>query len=167
MPAALKYAALAAVALTCTILVGPAAARPGSGELRCNVAGGFGYAVVGQRGITCVYYRLDGTAEFYVGSSSQFGVDLGSTNARRLYFKVLGVDPSQPGLLAGTFAGAAAGVTLGFGLSAEALAGGATGKALLVPVTNQDDTGINFTTALGILTLQYAGSEPRSLRERY
>ena len=156
-----------AVFAAAPLAIGPVAARPGSGELRCNVAGGFGYAVVGQRGITCVYYRLDGTAEFYVGSSSRLGVDLGSLNARRLAFRVGGVDPSAPGQLAGTFVGAAAGVTVGFGVSTEALVGGVTGRASLTPLDNFDDTGINFTTAIGTFNLTYAGSEPRSLRERY
>lgn len=161
--------AVPAVLAVLASLVGlaPASARPGSGELRCNVAGGFGYAVVGQRGITCVYYRRDGTVEFYVGSSSRLGVDLGSLNARRLAFRVGGVDPSEPGQLAGRFLGVAAGATVGFGASTEALVGGATGKAVLTPLDNFDDTGINFTAAVGTFDLTYAGSEPRSLRERY
>ncbi len=163
--ATLCLAALAALSIVAW--VEPAAARPRPAELRCNVAGGFGYAVVGQRGITCVYYRPDGTTEFYVGSSSQLGIDLGSLNARRLAFRVGGTDPSAPGQLAGTFVGAAAGVTVGFGVSTEALIGGATGHAVLTPLDNFDDTGINFTTAVGTFNLTYAGSEPRSLRERY
>ena len=163
VPAAL---ALAPLALASPIVT-PAAARPGSSELRCNVAGGFGYFVVGQRGLTCVYYRLDGAAEFYVGSSDTYGIDLGTLNARALIFRVSGVDPDQPGQLAGTFVGAAAGVTVGYGVSTKALVGGASGKTLLLPLDNFNNNGANFTTAVGVFKLTYAGSEPRSLRERY
>ena len=147
--------------------VGVAAAQPHSSELRCTVAGGFGFLVEGQRAANCVYYRADGIAEFYIGSSARFGIDIGPTNAQRLAFRVQAVDPSQPQALQGSFAGAAAGATLGQGLSTQALVGGATGRVMLVPIDRPTYTGQNLAVGLGVLSLRYAGSEPHALHERY
>lgn len=161
---------LAAAAISLALMAGwatSAAARPRGPELICSLAGSFNFAIAGKRAISCIFYRSDETVEFYVGSSSDIGVDLGTNNARRIAFKVAGADPEQPAALAGHFVGAQAGATLGFGLSGEALIGGATGQVALVPFRNEDDTGINFNVAVGIFDLHYAGSERRTLHERY
>ena len=155
-------AALAGVAA-----IGPAAAQPRSSELRCTVAGGFGFLVAGQRAANCVYYRADGIVEFYIGSSSRFGVDVGPNNAQRLAFRVRAADPTAPAALQGDFVGAAAGVSIGQGVSAEALVGGAGGGVTLLPLDNPYYTGLNVAASLGVLHLQYAGSEPHALHERY
>ncbi len=145
----------------------PAAAQPRSSELRCTVAGGFGFFVAGQRAANCVYYRADGIVEFYVGSSSRVGADIGPLNAQRLAFKVRTAGPPTPGALQGDFVGAAVGVSIGEGASTEALVGGAGGGATLLPIDYPYYTGLNVTAAFGVLHLQYAGSEPHALHERY
>ncbi len=157
-------AAGAAVALA---PVATATAQPRSSELRCTVAGGFGYVVEGQRAANCVYYRADGMVEFYVGSSSRFGIDFGPTNAQRLAFKVQAADPTQPAALNGNFAGVAVGATLGEGLSTQGLLGGATGQVVLVPIDLPNYTGQNIAAGLGVLNLRYAGREPHAVHERY
>ena len=145
----------------------PASAQPRSSELRCTVAGGFGFFGAGQRAANCVYYRADGVVEFYVGSSSRVGADIGPTNAQRLAFRVRTANSGAPAALQGDFVGGAVGVTIGEGVSTEALVGGAGGGATLLPLDNPNYTGLNVTAALGVLHLQYAGSEPRALHERY
>lgn len=150
----------------------PAAARELPSQLRCRVAGGFGFFVAGRRAITCTYYRPDDRVEFYTGSSDKIGVDLGPANAQKLNFIVKGAVVEQPGELDGKFVGAQAGVTVGFGASSEALVGGATGHVALIPFTpsslyDPDTTGLNIAAGLGILELHYAGSERRALRDRY
>ena len=149
------------------IPVDVATAQPHSSELRCTVAGGFGYVVEGQRAANCIYYRADGMVEFYVGSSSRFGVDIGPTNAQRLAFKVQAVDPTQPAALNGNFAGVAVGATLGQGLSTQGLVGGATGQVILLPIDLPNYTGQNIAAGLGVLNLRYAGREPHAVHERY
>ena len=133
------------------------AQRGGSGELRCSVAGGFGLIVGSNRKVTCVYYRRDGAVEFYVGSTGVFGVDIGPNNAARAAYKVVGADPTTPGVLAGDFAGPTFGAIAGAGIGASALVGhGVT----LLPIANVYDTGANVNAGLGVLHLDYAGMEP-------
>ena len=171
----LRMKALAAAALivaAALVSTAPASARELPSQLRCRVAGGFGFFVAGRRAITCTYYRPDDRVEFYTGSSDKIGVDLGPTNAQKLDFVVKGAALEQPGELDGKFVGAQAGVTVGFGASSEALVGGATGHVALIPFTPSslyapDTTGINVAAGLGIFELHYAGSERRSLRDRY
>ena len=165
---AVVITAAAAIALFAPL----AAARELPSQLRCRVAGGFGFFVAGRRAVTCTYYRPDDRVEFYTGSSDKIGVDLGPSNARKLDFVVKGASDEQPGELDGKFVGAQAGATIGFGISSEALVGGATGRVALIPFTPQsftepDSTGLNISGGLGILELHYAGSERRALRDRF
>ena len=163
LKAVLVSAAMAASGVGAPVAV----AQPHSSELRCTVAGGVGIFVVGQRAANCVYYRADGMVEFYIGSSSRFGIDLGPTNAQRLAFKVTGADPTQPAALSGDFAGVAVGATLGEGISGQGLAGGATGNVTLLPINLPNYTGQNIAAGLGVLNLRFAGSEPHALHERF
>lgn len=143
---------------------GSAHANTGLSELRCNITGGFGLVVTSQRATTCVYYRADGAVEFYSGAASRFGVDLGPADARKVIFRVAVPDPQPPGALDGVFSGAGLGVTLGTGISADALVGGRTGKVSLAPVANANFTGVNVNVGIGTLQLQYEGME--TLRQR-
>ena len=163
-------AALAALAVP--LVAAPVQARELPSQLRCRQAGGFGFFVAGRRAITCTYYRPDDRVEFYTGSSDKVGVDLGPSNAQKLNFIVKGAALEQPGELDGKFVGAQAGIDVGFGASSEALVGGATGHVALIPFTPSsfyapDSTGLNVAAGLGIFELHYAGSERRSLRDRY
>lgn len=165
-------AALMLVAGCASMTASPAGARELPSQLRCRVAGGFGFFVAGRRAITCTYYRPDDRVEFYTGSSDKIGMDLGPANAQKLNFVVKGAPLEQPGELDGKFVGVQAGIDLGFGASSEALMGGATGHVALLPFTPSslyapDSTGLNVAAGLGILELHYAGSERRSLRDRY
>ena len=152
-------------AVLAMITAAPVLAQGASGDLRCRIAGGLGLIVAGQRGLTCVYYRPDGATEFYTGSTSQVGLDLGVTNAVRVAYHVAGVDPAMPAALDGAFGGAGVGVTLGAGIGANALIGGHTGSATLIPIGNTYITGLDVSAGLSVLTLHYAGME--TLRERH
>ena len=92
--------ALVAMALMAVPVLGSAMqarARELPSQLRCRVAGGFGFFVAGRRAITCTYYRPDDRVEFYTGSSDKLGVDLGPANAQKLDFVVKGATVEQPG----------------------------------------------------------------------
>lgn len=170
-----KSKALLAVVLMAApvvLAVVPAAARDLPSQLRCRVAGGFGFFVAGRRAVTCTYYRPDDRVEFYTGSSDRVGMDLGPANAQKLDFTVRGAQVEQPGELDGKFVGAQASVDIGFGAATEALVGGATGHVALIPFVPRslyapDSTGFNVAAGLGILELHYVGSERRALRDRY
>ena len=168
----MRMKALLLMALMAAASTLSAQARELPSQLRCRVAGGFGFFVAGRRAITCTYYRPDDRIEFYTGSSDKLGIDLGPANAQKLNFVVRGELMEQPGELDGKFVGAQAGIDVGFGASSEALVGGATGHVALIPFTPSsfyapDSTGLNVAAGLGIFELHYAGSERRSLRDRY
>lgn len=135
------------------------------GQLRCTISGGFA-VVYSAHAINCVYYRPDGNAEFYVGSSERIGVDLGGTNARRVVFTVLVKEPTPPAVLEGEFVGVGGGITVGTGLAADGLVNNR--GATLIPAPHYETfTGIDANAGLGVLRLRYAGSESRRVRERY
>ena len=154
----------AALALLALVAVTPARAGE-SGELRCSIAGGVGFVVAGKRATSCVYYRRDGSTEFYIGSFTRIGIDIGPAQARSAVFAVSVPAAAPPGALDGDYAGLGAGGTLGRGLAAEALVGGRGGSVQIAPIANSRLTGLNFEGGLGELHLRYAGMETR--RERY
>lgn len=142
------------------LFAGSAHAQP-RGELRCNLGGGFGFAVFGQRGTTCVYYRPDGWVEFYIGDLSRLGLDLGPSNPRSLAFAVVTRGPLPPGALAGQFAGVGAGATIGAGVAADALVGGPGQAVEILPIDNSRLTGLNIEAGVGALSLRFFGAERR------
>lgn len=161
-----KFAAFALLALVAALplAAGPAQAQGGSSELRCTEKGDFGLFVVSKRRVTCVYYRLDGAVEFYTGAFDRIGVDVGPTNAVRLGFLVNVPGPITTGALAGRFGGVGVQITAGSGIGADALMGGATGKATLTPLGNVSLTGLNANGGIGVLDLEYRGMEGRRYR---
>nr|WP_166645204.1 DUF992 domain-containing protein [Dongia mobilis] len=68
----------------------PAAAEGGVnlGILECKVAGGFGYVLGSSRDMTCTFKRSDGSRESYSGAFDRYGLDLGYTDERWLYWGV-------------------------------------------------------------------------------
>lgn len=159
----LHFVLLALLAALLFASAAPASAQGGSSELRCSQAAGFGIIVASDRKITCTYYRQDGAVEFYTGDFNRIGLDLGPTNAVRLAFLVSVPGPITMGALDGGFGGVGAQVTLGRGLGADSLVGGATGQAILTPIANEYVTGVNVNGGLGVLRLHYRGME----RHRY
>ena len=76
----LRHAVGAAAILTLAIAsAGPAAAqRPRSGLLTCDVSGGIGLIIASRKQVSCVYAPdLPGPQDFYVGSFTRFGLDIG------------------------------------------------------------------------------------------
>ena len=158
------FAVLAALSTLVTLSVAPpASAEGGSSELRCTQKGGFGFGITSDRPVTCVYYRRDGAVEFYTGAFHRVGLDVGPTNALRLAYKVSVPGPITTGALEGQFGGLGVGLTVGSGVGADALVGGARGSAALTPIANVSVTGLNANAGVGVLDLHYAGSE----RSRY
>jgi hypothetical protein len=121
-------------------------AQDASGELRCNVQGGFGFIIGGSRAVSCTYRRVGLPVEFYTGSTGNIGIDIGPTNAVAVTYRV-SATLAAPGVLQGDFAGPGFGIAGGPGVATRALIGG-SGVALL-PIT----AGINQ------LHLQFAGLE--------
>lgn len=151
---------LVAAGLLALCCAGTASAAP-TGELRCSVAGGIGFTVVGKRAASCIYYRRDGWVEFYIGSLGRLGLDFGPVDARQVAFSVLVRPPETIGALEGDFVGVGAGATIGQGLAAEALVGGRGQAVEIVPISQNKFTGLNLNAGIADLNLRYAGTERR------
>ncbi len=61
-----------------------------------------------------------------------------------------------PGSLAGDFTGATASATVGVGVGANALVGGANGGIQLQPLSVEAQSGLNLAAGVGALSLDYA-----------
>lgn len=145
-----------------------ASAETRVGQLRCNITGGFGLLVTSKSAVTCVFYRPDDIVEFYTGSSTRVGADIGPDNAHRVVYAVLAKAPDDPApaMLQGRFVGPGFGLSIGEGLAAHALIG-TEGTVTLLPLGNSRFTGLNVNIGLADLDLTYAGSERRTLHSRY
>ena len=163
----MKNALSAVVALSAILpWSAPVQADVRTGRLLCSVAPGTGFVVISEKVLNCRYDAIDGRREFYQGTISKFGVDLGSTTGGSLVWAVF--EPAlRPGGLTGAYGGGSAEVTLGVGLGANALIGGGDGGVTLQPVSVNAQTGFNVAAGIGAMSLQQvAPPEGEPLRHR-
>ncbi len=149
---------------TAAILAGIAAALPAAaqapvpapaGMLECNVSPSVGAVVTSGRALSCIYHPTNGGVEFYTGSITTVGVDLGVTGPGKLSWGVLIAAPTaDPFPLAGTFTGATAGLTVVAGLDANSLVGGNGNTVSLQPLSVSTQTGVDITAGVSTLTLK-------------
>jgi hypothetical protein len=92
--------------------------------------------------------------EYYEGSISKFGVDIGYQQSGVLLWEVVApTDHYGTGSLAGHYGGVTAGATIGVGLDANALIGGSATGIDLQPLSIQGNTGLNVAAGIAELTL--------------
>lgn len=135
---------------------GPASAEGGVnlGMLECKVASGFGYVVGSSRDMACTFKRADGSRESYSGEFQRYGLDLGYTDERWLYWGVVAPGDVARGALAGRYGGAGADVAAGLGVGANALFGGSNDQIALQPVSVNGNVGINVAAGVSYVTLR-------------
>ena len=151
----LLISALGAAAL----LAAPVAAVAGPvGQLYCNVSGGVGLIITSRRALNCEYTPANGALpQHYVGTISRFGLDIGPQGPGKLTWDVVSLGGAVgPGSLAGNFTGATASATVGVGVGANALIGGANGGVQLQPLSVEAQSGLNLAAGVGALSLDYA-----------
>ena len=151
----LLISALGAAAL----LAAPAVAVAGPvGQLYCNVSGGVGLIITSRRALNCEYTPANGAPhQHYVGTISRFGLDIGPQGPGKLTWDVVSLGGAVgPGSLAGNFTGATASATVGVGVGANALIGGANGGVQLQPLSVEAQSGLNLAAGVGALSLDYA-----------
>ena len=160
-------ALMAGAAFAATLASAPAHAEI-AGTLSCNIAPGTGVIVVSQRAVACTFRSSLGPVEFYTGTISRLGVDIGNQASGILSYNVYeGGTPAQ-GVLAGNYFGPGFGLTLGSGGGVNALIGGNANSIALQPLAATTSTGLNFNAGLGNLNLTYAGTErPPRMRRRH
>src|SRR5438067_9984239 len=128
-----RFAVTLAAALGSALaLAGSAQAQqPGIvvGTLTCNVASGFGFVFGSSRALNCTFAG-PGRYEYYSGSISRFGVDIGYIQGGILVWTVVAPTPVlAPGTLAGNYVGGTASATVGVGLgAANIISGERTGR---------------------------------------
>jgi hypothetical protein len=157
--------ACAALALALAIVPATAqeARRTRVGTLTCNISPGVGLVVAGQRQLSCIYTSARGRArEAYEGAVSTLGLDIGATSGGRLTWAVFAPTTTmRPAALAGTYAGATAGGTVGAGASANILVGGSDRAVALQPVSVQAQTGVNIAAGVSRMELRPATAPAR------
>lgn len=148
-------AALAASLGVAAVFAGPAAAQGGVqiGTLTCNASGTWGFIFGSSRDIACTFSG-PGRVEYYRGQINKFGVDIGYTQGGVLLWTVVAPTAQlRPGDLAGTYGGATASATVGFGIGANALVGGSGNTVALQPVSIETNRGLNVAAGVASLTL--------------
>jgi hypothetical protein len=138
-----------------------ALAQTPAGLLECNISGGVGAVVTSTKSLACTFRPVNGTAENYDGTLSTLGVDVGFTDAGRLTWAVAMADLSpKPFPLAGSYAGATAGIAVGPGAKANTLVGGNGNGISLQPLSVATQTGLDLSAGIGSLTLTPALQAP-------
>jgi hypothetical protein len=154
-----RHAIGAVAVLALAFVAEPAAAqRIKAGLLTCDVSGGIGLLIGSQKQVSCVYNPdLPGPQEYYVGTFTKFGLDIGVTGAGVMVWGVFTESTRGPGFLAGDYVGATGEVSVAAGLGANVLVGGSNRTVALQPVSVSGQVGINLAVGLGDLTLRPAG----------
>jgi hypothetical protein len=160
-------AALLGAAFVGLTATAPSATQVQSGVLECNVAAGIGFIIGSSKNLSCVFYPARGRPEYYAGTISRIGVDIGATGPGQFAWGVFTAGP--PGrryVLAGDYAGPGGGFALGAGGSANTLVGGNGGSISLQPLSGTS-TGLNLSAGIGALTLQPVAAGPPRRRQHH
>src|SRR5438477_8103811 len=132
--------ALLAVAVGMATIAGSEAqaqARVEVGVLTCTIRGGTGFIVGSTKDLRCRFNK-PGRDEFYHGTISKFGIDIGSTKQSAIAWAVFAPTANlRPGSLNGNYGGVSAEATVGVGVGANALIGGSNKSIILQPLSVQ------------------------------
>lgn len=133
------------------------------GTLTCDLSPGVGLIVGSQRSMTCSFRPERGTVEYYTGTVSRFGLDVGVTAGATMAWAVFA--PSRPrtrGVLAGSYSGVSGEATVGVGLGANVLVGGSSESIALQPLSVQAQAGLNLALGVAAFTLTPGRTPDRS-----
>jgi len=120
-----------------------------AGYLTCHVASGWGFVFGSSRTVNCTYTRDQSHTEYYSGSITKFGADIGYlSSAVMLWAVVVPTTDLGEGALAGHYGGATASVALGVGAGANILVGGFKKSIALQPVSIEGQNGLNVAAGI-------------------
>jgi hypothetical protein len=165
-PRNLMIVAVAAMLLVSTAM--PARSADGSvrvktGYLTCNEASGWGFVIGSSHNIRCTYTSESHRTEYYTGSISKFGADIGYLKSAVILWAVAATTTDlKPGALAGNYGGVPASVALGVGAGMNALLGGFDNSIALQPISVEGQNGLNVAAGIGAMSLHYVGLKHRS-----
>ncbi len=146
---------LAAAALAAVVSAqAQAQARVEVGVLTCTVRGGTGFIIGSTKNLRCRFNK-PGRDEFYYGSISKFGIDIGTTQQSAIAWAVLAPTANlPPASLDGNYGGVSAEATIGLGVGANALIGGSNKSIVLQPLSVQAQQGLNVAAGIAALQLR-------------
>lgn len=150
------FAILAAVMIAAFTGSAQAQDRVQAGQLTCDVSAGIGLIIGSQRTVSCTFTPSSpGPIEYYTGTISKLGVDLGVTAGGVMVWVVFAPTSRPLGALQGTYAGAAAEASVVAGVGANALVGGSNRTVALQPLSVQGQVGLNIAAGVAGLDLRY------------
>jgi hypothetical protein len=118
------------------------------------VRGGSGFIIGSTKDLRCRFNR-PGRDEFYHGTISKFGLDIGTTKQSAIAWAVLAPTAKlPPGSLSGNYGGVSAEATVGLGVGANALIGGSSKNIILQPLSVQAQQGLNIAAGIAALSLR-------------
>jgi hypothetical protein len=152
-----KIAFVAALALLAGSFEPAAAQRVKTGVLDCDVSGGWGWIIGSVKSVNCLFTPdQPGPREFYVGSISKFGLDVGATGRSQMVWAVYSQTLGGPYALAGDYGGATGEATVAVGLGANVLVGGSNRTVALQPLSVTGQVGLNLAVGVAELRLRPA-----------
>jgi hypothetical protein len=139
------------------VLSAPAQAQSSvqSGSLTCDVSAGIGFIIGSQRSVNCTFQPTAGPPEYYTGSISKLGIDIGVTGGAVMVWLVFAPSNRPIGALSGTYVGGTADASVIVGAGANALVGGSNRTVALQPLSVQGQVGINVAAGVAGLDLRF------------
>src|SRR5260370_39067009 len=116
-----------------------------NGCLTCQEASGWGFIFGSSRKLRCAYARNPNYTEYYDGSITDFGADIGYLQSGVILWAVAAPTTDLgPGALAGHYGGATASAALGVGAGANVLLGGFKNLVSVQPVSIEGGKRLNL-----------------------
>jgi hypothetical protein len=138
---------------------GGAAVR--AGYLTCHVDAGWGFIFGSSRKLDCAYALQPGYTEYYFGSVTKFGADIGYLQSGVIIWAVLAPTTNLgQGALAGHYGGATASAAVGVGAGANVLVGGFNSSIALQPVSIEGQNGLNVAAGVVAMNLTFNKEKP-------
>jgi hypothetical protein len=132
-----------------------------TGYLTCHVASGWGFIFGSSREVKCAYAMQNNYTEYYTGSISKFGADIGYLSSAVILWAVVAPTTNLgQGALAGHYAGATASAAVGVGAGANVLIGGFKQSIALQPVSIEGQNGLNVAAGITELSLRLDQTRP-------
>ena len=153
-----KFTKFVVIALVSAPIAGTSAAqeRVQAGQLTCDLSGGIGLIFGSQRTLNCTFMpTAAGPAEFYAGTLTKLGVDIGVTAGGAMIWLVYAPTSRPAGALSGSYGGATAEATVGGGFGANVLIGGSNRTVELQPVSLQGQAGLNVAAGVAGIDLRW------------
>jgi len=132
-----------------------------AGYLTCHVAAGWGFIFGSSRKLQCAYALQPGYTEYYTGSITKFGADIGYLQSGVILWAVLAPTTNLgQGALEGHYGGATASAALGVGAGANVLVGGFKSSIALQPVSIEGQNGLNVAAGVVEMSLKFNEAKP-------